>query len=313
MHIIISGAGGFLGRNLAKGFLAQGHRVTALVFREEDQKRLSECGAEVLVCPMCCYASLKEELRKSGRADSFFHFAWSKTAGRERGNVRSQMENVIYTADAAALAKAAGCRTFLFAASIMEYEAVNYLPLEDAQPHRGYIYSTAKLAADYIAKITVQDMGMKYVRLVISNIYGPDESSGRFLNTLIRRMCRNESIDLTPGDQPYDFIYITDAVCAMMQIAEHGKKHTYYIGNVSQRPLKEYIEMARAVVNPKARLNYGAIPYLGPVDAYQGVDTKSLEEFGFVAGVDFKSGIRSLLQSMDIGENDEISDSSGWK
>lgn len=297
MKIIVSGASGFVGRKLVEGLCTQNHEVIALVRSEKDHNIFQSSSVHVYTCPMSDYDKPKIQEILSG-SDLFYHLAWDGTSGAGRSDLEKQLDNVRYTKSAVHLACRSGCRRFVFAGSIMEYEAAAYIPRQGAEPKMESIYSIAKLAGDYCAKVISQNLGMEYVNLVLSNIYGPGEESARFLNRLVYKMRHTEEIELTEGKQLYDFIYITDAVEAMILAGCRGQSGgVYYIGNRRQRPLREYIEAASRVIGSRSVLKYGAVQFQGPYLTYQEVDTGRVSrEFGFDPKVDFEKGIALLLE-----------------
>lgn len=67
-----------------------------------------------------------------------------------------------------------------------------------------------------MAKIVSVNAEIEYINVIISNIYGAGEESERFFNTTLRKMMNHEKIPLTHGEQMYDFIYVSDAVRAII-------------------------------------------------------------------------------------------------
>lgn len=306
MKIIVSGATGFIGRNLINELARNGHEVIALTSNKEAPTVFPEY-IHVVLCSMKNYMSLEiSELMKE--ADIFFHLAWAGTSGEKRYDLLLQTENIVATQNAVNLAFKCGCKRFIYAGSIMEFEAIQYIPVDGSEPGRGYIYSTSKIMADYIAKITSLQNKMEYVNLIISNVYGPGEVSKRFINVLLQDMLKNKTIDLTEGKQLYDFIYITDAIRAICEAGLNGKSNcSYYIGNVTPRPLKEFVEMAREVVGGSSKLQYGVISYKGTYLSFSEFDTEKLKnEFKFKPQVDFRDGIKLTVKYLSQRINDEI-------
>ena len=292
MKVIVTGATGFVGQWLVRKLLERGNEVAVIV---RDKNRVpKEWAADVHMVE----ATL-ESLKNLGtddfpwkNADLFFHFAWAGTSGIERADEVLQLKNVQAACDAVRLAGAIACRRFVYAGSIMEYEAVKQIPKDYEKPAPGLLYSTAKLTADFMAKTLSARENMDYINVIISNIYGPLESSPRFLNTTLKKMLKNETIPLTKGTQMYDFIYVTDAVEAMITAAEQGMANaSYYIGNSKQRPLKEYILEMRDILDSRANLLFGEIPLKGTPLTYQEFDTTKLERMGFVPKISFAEGI----------------------
>lgn len=296
MKIIVTGASGFVGKNLIDELLNNGHKVIALTSSGRENVRFQNRGIKTILCSMSEYQEMDipEEME---RADIFFHFAWEGTAGPKRADLELQSKNVFAARDAVDLARRCGCSRFVFAGSIMEYEAIEYIGADLSEPPLSYIYGCNKLAGNQIAKIEAQRLGLEYVALIISNIFGDGEESPRFLNSIVRKMMHNEDIALTDGIQQYDFIYITDAVRAIYLAGVYGtSKCSYYIGNAEQKTLREFVEEAKVCVGSCSTLMFGAVPYFGVQSVYRQINTKKLErEFHFEPSVTFQDGIRRIL------------------
>lgn len=292
MKVIVTGATGFVGKWLVDKLLEQKDDVAVIV---RDKKRIPkewEPDVHVVEASLESYESLDKNSFPWKTADIFFHLAWAGTAGVKRADVTLQLQNVKASCEAVKFASAMKCRRFVNAGSIMEYEAMNGISVDDANPSLGCIYSTAKLAADFMAKTIAVSEHLSYINVIISNIYGAGESSPRFLNTTLKKMLKDEEIPFTAGTQMYDFIYVTDAVNAVIEVARKGEDNSsYYIGNSNQRPLKEFVLEMRDVLHSKARLLFGEIPMSGTPLTYQEFDTTKLERMGIIPEVTFARGI----------------------
>jgi nucleoside-diphosphate-sugar epimerase len=178
----------------------------------------------------------------------------------------------------------------------MEYE-VDAMIKSDLSIASNTLYSSAKLAADYMAKAVCESQEISYIRAVISNIYGPGESSPRLINSSIRKMLNGEHCAFSPGKQMYDFIYITDAGMALAAIGQKGKKgKTYYIGSQNPRPLREFLIEMKNQVDPKIEIGLGEIPYGGVMLSYKEFDVESVaKDTGFTPRIGFEEGIRNTI------------------
>ncbi|MCM1144036.1 MAG: NAD(P)-dependent oxidoreductase [Blautia sp.] len=305
MRAVVTGATGFVGKWLVNELLSQGDEVTVIVRNRQmipvewlDKLCIIERTMEQL-------ADIQKEDFGNRTQDIFFHLAWAGTSGMDRADIGLQLGNVQFTCEAVCLAERVGCSKFINAGSIMEYEAMQYLSSDGAVPGLGNIYSTAKLTADFMAKIVAAKANIAYVNVIISNIYGPGERSARFLNTVLRKMLGNEKIALTHGNQLYDFIYVSDAVRAMITAGKKGKANTaYYIGNVRQRPLKEYVICMKSILNSDSELGFGEIPFQGALLTYHEFDTGRLEQLGFWPAVTFEEGVKLTRDWILGGENE---------
>lgn len=299
---IVSGANGFVGSAVVRELLSRGIAVCALVHRADISSELD--GARVVVCDIEHYSDLPA-LIGDYRPEVFYHFAWTGTSGPLRGDEKVQLKNVQGTCDAVRAAAAVGCRKFVFASSIMQYE-VDVEVKNMQNPGMGSIYSTAKMTADYMARIISASCGIDYNSALISNIFGPGEKSPRLINSSIRKLIRGEHVSYSPGNQMYDFVYISDAARMFAEIGEAGKpRRTYYIGSGHPRPLRAFLEEMRDVVAPGASLGFGELPFNGVSLQYTEFDTRLLfQDTGCAALVPFPEGIKKTKDWI-VGENCE--------
>lgn len=306
---IITGANGFLGSHLAKALSKRDVKVYAIVKDEtRNIKNLEHLkNIEIIYCDLFNLKKLKEKIEKVEKKtkkentktiDIFYHFAWAGTSGDERGNETLQLMNVQASCDALKVAKEMNIKNFIFPGSVMEYECQGCIPKDGQHPGLGNIYSSAKLTAHYMTKTLAAKLEMNYKTLIISNIYGPGEISNRFINTTLLNLINRKETAFTEGNQPYDFIYIDDAISAMLLVGEKGKPFcNYYIGNKEQRPLKEYIKEMRDCIDKEIPLGFGKVPFNGEALTYKAFKTDTLEkEFNFKPEVTFKEGINQTIQ-----------------
>ena len=297
MKAIVTGANGFVGSAVCRELSDRGYEVIAVVRSEKSVvtsiKGLR--GLQILYCDMDSYSDLKEQISERD-IDMFYHFAWEGSAGSLRGDNNVQMNNIKCTCDAVSACADLGCKRFIFAASIMEYE-INAFMQTDIAPGINSIYPVAKLTADYMAKTLAGKMGIEYIRGVISNRYGPGEISPRLVNTSLRKMLKNEHCAFSAGEQMYDFIYITDAAKAFVAVGESGRPYkTYYIGSLEPKPLRFFLLEMRDRVDPLIEIGLGELPFDGVSLSYEEFDVLAVKkDTGFVPLVSFSEDIGNTI------------------
>ena len=295
--VIVTGANGFVGAAVCKELSEQGVEVIAVV-RHPDELIASierNSGIRIVYADLSNFRNLRE-LIPDNDIDALYHFAWVGSAGSLRGDCDVQMKNVQYSCDTVYACAEMGCKRFVFASSIMEYEIAATMATEET-PGINTLYCSAKVAADYMARTIAGDVGVDYIRAVISNIYGPGELSPRLVNTSLRKMLAGEHCAFSAGEQMYDFIYITDAAKTFVAIGAKGKNNkTYYIGSQNPRPLKEYLIAMRDCVDPDISIGLGELPYSGVSLSYREFDINAVKiDTGFVPEISFTEGINNTI------------------
>ena len=294
---IVTGANGFVGAAVCKELSEQGVEVIAIVRHPSAaiSSIVENKGIRIVYSDLSDFGKLPD-LISDRDVDVLYHFAWVGSAGHLRGDADVQMKNVKYTCDTVKACASMGCKRFVFASSIMEFEIEATMATE-AIPGINTLYCSAKVAADYMARTIAGSLGLDYIRAVISNIYGPGELSPRLVNTSVRKMLNGEHCAFSAGEQLYDFIYITDAAKAFVAIGGMGiSNRTYYIGSQKPRPLKEFLCELRDCVDHDIEIGLGEIQFKGVSLTFKEFDINAVKnDTGFVPKISFVEGIKNTV------------------
>jgi nucleoside-diphosphate-sugar epimerase len=164
----ITGAAGFLGAHLVRGFEARGARVLPLV-RETTAK--SPAGARPLE------AMLSDPSGLHG-IDVVVHAA----AVRHRHGVDAatyRASNVDLVDRALQAAAAGGVRRFVLVSSVGVYGFPPKLPVSEAHPYAPRtLYSATKVEAEMRARRSARELGIELVLVRPTIVYGPGDRNG---------------------------------------------------------------------------------------------------------------------------------------
>lgn len=292
-NVIVVGAGGFIGKNLVKNLLKRGYRITALDIKFDDEMVSS---AKCISMKDKTIEQVTEELNDD--YSCLFDLAWAGTSGAMRADYNVQLENVRLTCDYVKLAAGIHCPRVIYASSINEMETYEYLQSDNIEPSGGYIYGTGKLAAHLMGETYAYMNGVEFIPVIITNIYGAGEKSARLIYTSIVKLLKGEHCSFTEGHQTYDFIYITDAINSIVEVAEKGRAfRRYYIGSGEPKPLREFLLKMRDIVAPGVELGLGDIPFKGVSINYNQFNMKQIEkDTRFKNRVSFEDGIRMTME-----------------
>ena len=169
--VAITGAGGSLGKALAKRLLESGHRVKALVRKEDDARQLSGLGAEPTLGDVRETAAL-EELVEDCRC--VFHLAaWMGTPFDEE---LARDVNVGGTEKVMKASGKAGVGRVVLASSIAVYGPVQEGVVTEESPVRsvGDLYGDTKIEGERAARREAEKTGIGLAILRPTMIYGPE-------------------------------------------------------------------------------------------------------------------------------------------
>lgn len=264
MKFVITGASGFLGVDICKELLRQGHQIKAVCRKESKgldnlpkNERLSIVWADL---SHLNYISSQVE-----NADVFIHLAWQGTVSGGRFNPDLQAENIQNAFTAMRVAKQVGCKLFVDAGSQAEYGTVTETITEETPCNPFSDYGKAKLQVWNEGKDLCLELGLKYIHLRIFSVYGENDHPYTLVMSLIQKMLRNEPMDLSPCTQNWNYIYSEDAAKLVVGLCNHAISNkdftaeVYNIASSDTRLLKEFVERMKELTHSTSILNYGAI------------------------------------------------------
>lgn len=296
MKAIVTGASGFVGSALTKELLKNNIEVLCIDMnfvpgRIPDDNRIKKLSLSIENIE-----ELENEVT-NGEYELFYHFAWVGSAGPLRIDENVQIKNAVWNVKCLRLAQHIGCKKFIVAGSIMEYEVQAAVYSQESKPGMGYIYGVGKVLAHELCKPIANQLGIDLVWAYITNAYGVGECSPRFINSTLRKINANERLEFTAGTQNYDFVYIDDVAEAFYLLGINGKANKgYIIGSGNAKPLKEFIEEMTKYNAPNNPPHFGDIPFTGVNLPIQTFDiTPIREDCGFTPKISFVEGTRLTM------------------
>ena len=297
MDIAVTGPTGSIGSELVKELISEGHHVTAIV--RPGSSRISNLPVSDMVRVTECDISDYKSLFGKGRCDIFYHLAWAGTTVSSRSDPDLQSYNIQYALDAVSLAKDWGAKKFIGTGSQAEYGPSDN-PLSQLTSIKPIsAYGVAKYAAGRFCGMYCEKNSMEFNWTRILSTYGKNDSHGTLIRYVIDTLKEGKTPQLTKCEQIWDYIYSGDCARALILIGDKGiNGKTYCIGSGTSRPLKDYVEDIRSVVNPASSINYGAIDYYPDQPMILCADISELvNDTGFVPQTSFKDGIKQIVAS----------------
>ncbi len=296
-NVFVTGGSGFIGAAVVKELARHNLNIAVLI---RDMQALPSTRKSFF--EKCEYVKFVEgdlsnidkltETLDGLRIDTCYHFAWEGIQGKSLMDFSQQMNNVAYTMGLIKCLSKIGCKRFIGAGTIGQSE-IAYS--NRAIPDREIYYRHAKELCEKLGRETAESGNMEFLWPLITNTYGPDEISPRFICTLVSTLLRDEDMKVSEGMQVYDFVYIDDLARAFFLIGEMGVMgRKYVIGSGQARKLRDWIESLPDILGSKGRIEFGGFPYHGVyMDKKEFLIDALRQDTGYSPRMSFEEGIKN--------------------
>lgn len=296
---VVTGPTGLIGKALIDKLISENIEVFAVC--RPNSKRINTISnnhfVNIIQCDMDNFAELKNIIGTN--CDVFFNLAWEGTYSRQNSfDMYLQTQNIKYSLDAVQAAKDLACEVFIGAGSQAEYGIKSDIMRPDTylEPVSGY--GMAKLCAGQMTRYQCQQAGIRHIWPRILSIYGVGDGKQTLISSAIHSMLAGEKLSMTAGEQLWDYLYAGDVADALFAMAKKGKDGAVYVvGSGQVRPLKEYINIIRDLIDPNLEIGFGDIPYFKDQVMHLEADITSLtNDTGWKPKTSFEDGIKMLIE-----------------
>jgi ADP-L-glycero-D-manno-heptose 6-epimerase len=262
VRVLVTGGAGFVGSNLAKRLVADGHAVTVLDdFSSGEWRNLIDFRGDVLTCDI---AGNVDALSAAPSFELIFHQAsiTDTTVMDQRKMMHCNAEGFRQLLD---LAVKWGSRV-VWASSAATYGR-GESPNRESQPAAPLnVYGYSKLAMERLAQLYAPKLKHPIVGLRYFNVYGAGEAhKGKFasmIHQLAKQMRANKRPRIfTDGEQKRDFVYIDDVVAANLAAVKATATGVYNVGSGGAASFNRVVEELNRVLKTDLPPDYFPNPY----------------------------------------------------
>lgn len=263
-RVLLTGGTGFVGANLARRLLHDGHEVHLAVRAGYQGWRLADCLSDVRIHTVELASSeAADALAGAVQPEWVFHLA-AHGAYSSQTNVQAIVHtNFVATVSLLEACARAGFDAFVHTGSSSEYGFKDHAPAEDEWVDPNSAYAVTKAAATQYCRFVARQRGLPVTTLRLYSVYGPYEEPTRLIPTLIVRGLDGALPPLVNPAIARDFVYADDVVEACMLAAAHPAAQAgavYNVGSGQQTTIGEAVEIARRVLGIAAQPEWGAMP-----------------------------------------------------
>jgi UDP-glucose 4-epimerase len=298
LKVAILGAGGFIGQNLAKKLVMDGHDVTSFV-REIKPQALGKLGREIPF-NFSDLANISESLNSF---DAVFHLVSSTNPSKSASSSRfDAQENLMASLELMEILKDNPSTRLVFVSSGgAVYGVPESVPIsEQHSTNPVSFYGVSKLAIEkYLYAYRVSNR-LNYVVMRLSNPFGPGQVNTKgqgLIPTIIESVLLNKPLTVWgDGSNLRDYLYIDDAIEGLSLAMSHdGKGPLFNLGSGFGTSVLDLVAHIEEITGKKIALEFKA---QRPFDVPSNVLDVSLakSELSWVPVTELRKGLEKTVQ-----------------
>lgn len=289
-RILITGATGFLGRNVLEYMDFSSNEVWVVgrhCPKLQERMHFLECdlrnGNSVLEC-------LKE-----ARPEILVLLAWDVSSQ----SYWESFENHTWADSSVRLAHAfleQGGRQILFAGTSASYDySLGWLKESASYEHPASLYGISKLYTSNAIKRLAENYGAIYCEARLFAIYGTYEKQNRLIPLTAYRLMQNEGVVNKKGELVRDYIHVEDAARAIHLLLEKKAEGVYNISSGKPVSIRSIVEEVARLLGKQDRISFEQTDFKGEFPHIVG-DNAKLKQLGFEYKYDISSGIKAAVE-----------------
>lgn len=287
--ILITGINGFLGSHLAK-HLKSNFEVIGLEYSLENLYRIASEDFKV-------YSTNDTILETIFKENEFYAVIHVATVYKRQYEPIFNLlnTNINLPVQLLELSGKYDVNLFLNTDSFFNNPSYSYSYLSD------YTLSK-KHALEWIKHLSISSK-CKVANMKVFHMFGEHDAPSKFIPFLIDKIKNNEPIlDLTPGTQTRDFVYIKDVVtsfeCILNSFSALKEYQEFEVGTGVSYTVKELALLIKEITNSKTQLNFGGIPFRKGEIMESKCNIVSLKNLGWEPSFNLQSALKNCINNV---------------
>lgn len=278
MRILLTGGSGFIGSQVLKRLVRQGHDVSAIVRPDGDRSKIetSISSFELLEFDLKNVEDAAAVLAE-GKFELCIHLAWFAEPGLYLGSIENTT-SLSSTLRLASILARSGCRKFVGVGTCFEYDFNDEKLSESSPLNPDSLYSACKTAAAVGLRKITRDSGMQTAWSRLFYQYGPFEDHRRLVPAILASLIDGEIVETTEGGQARDFLHVEDVASAICAVGFSELTGTVNVGSGQPVLVREIVQKLGEIIGREDLIEFGALPYRDGDPMYVCADNRRLKD-----------------------------------
>lgn len=260
MTVALTGATGFLGRQILRSLLAQGQNVRALV-RDPGQlvDEISTGKVHVIQTDDLFSESQDRLARFLSGADTLVHSAWYAETGSYLDS-HYNLNCVKGTLDLVQAFILAGGKRIIGIGTCAEYDLRNELISTETPLAPQSLYAVCKTSTFQILRQISKNQGISFAWCRPFYLFGEGEDERRLTSYVRKQLESGQEVLLTHGDQVRDFLDVAEAGRLVASVALNNQQDAVNICSGKGISIRHFVELIADEYGRRDLLRFGARP-----------------------------------------------------
>jgi NAD dependent epimerase/dehydratase len=265
--VLVTGAGGFIGGNLASKLISEGARVRGFVrYNSRNDRGTLDWLDPAIASEIEVVAGELRDLESVSRAiegvDVVFHLGAQIAIPYSYVNPRDFFEvNALGSLNVAQAGRAAGVERIVHASSSEVYGTARYIPITEEHPLEPQSpYAASKVAADKLMESFHRSFDLPVTIVRPFNTYGPFQSARAVVPTVVSQVLAGGPLRLGSLHPRRDLTFVDDTAAGFIAAAraEEAIGRTLQLGTGTDVGVWELVELVGELINREPVVEHDA-------------------------------------------------------
>lgn len=298
-RIMLTGATGFVGSNLAAALAKNGNFQLSLLVRKQSNKdSIKEISNRVKIYTIDGLRETVDYAIHEFMPEIVIHLASMVRPEHQPDEIEGFIStNITFPSFLLESMSRHGVMLFLNTGTFWEYMngSKEYNPV--------CLYAATKRSFEDILKFYSEAKGIKAITLTLYDNYGPNDRRKKLMWWLKQSINSEEPISFSPGEQQLDLVYIDDVISAYLKGINYLRNKSNFeiehfpIATGEIHTLKEVASIYEQIVNKPLNIAWGKRPYRArEVMIVNPNLSKSRTKLGWIAQSSLAQGMRRMIE-----------------